>query len=175
MRIPIGLQLYTVGKEMDADPFGTLKKVAAVGYKTVELSPLGKVPLADLKKGLDDVGLKNPSGHYLLQDLLKNLDQNIDAAHRLGQQYMVVTVPWVADPSRFKADPAGGQLAFFLAIVNGLTLDDWKWNAEKFNHTGEQVKKAVSSSPITTTISSFENTARPPATTSFSASPIRLW
>jgi sugar phosphate isomerase/epimerase len=142
MPIPIGLQLYTVGKEMDADPFGTLKKVAAVGYKTVELSPPAKVPLADLKKGLDDVGLKNPSGHYLLQDLLKNLDQNIDAAHRLGQQYMVVTVPWVADPSRFKADPAGGQFAFFLAIINGLTLDDWKWNAEQFNHTGEQVKKA---------------------------------
>ena len=32
---PIGLQLYTVGKEMDADAFGTLKQVAAVGYKTI--------------------------------------------------------------------------------------------------------------------------------------------
>lgn len=51
---------------MDADPFGTLKRVAAVGYKNVELSPLAKVPLADLKKGLDDVGLKNSAGHYLL-------------------------------------------------------------------------------------------------------------
>ena len=53
IQAPIGLQLYTVGKEMDADPFGTLKRVAAVGYKNVELSPLAKVPLADLKKGLD--------------------------------------------------------------------------------------------------------------------------
>jgi len=66
IQAPIGLQLYTVGKEMDADPFGTLKRVAAVGYKNVELSPLAKVPLADLKKGLDDVGLKNSAGHYLL-------------------------------------------------------------------------------------------------------------
>src|SRR5579884_972639 len=68
MNTPIGLQLYTVGKEMDADPFGTLKQVAAIGYKTVELSPMSKVPLADLRKGLDDVGLKTPAGHYLLPD-----------------------------------------------------------------------------------------------------------
>jgi hypothetical protein len=38
--LPIGLQLYTVRKEMDADPAGTLKAVAAAGYKTVELSAL---------------------------------------------------------------------------------------------------------------------------------------
>lgn len=140
MNTPIGLQLYTVGKEMDADPFGTLKRVAAVGYQTVELSPMAKVPLADLKKGLDDVGLKNPSGHYLLQDLMTKLEQNVHAAKQLGQEYMVVTVPWVADPSRFKNN--GDQMAFFLSLLQGLTLDDWKWNAEQFNKVGEQVKKA---------------------------------
>ena len=37
--LPIGLQLYTVGKEMDADPFGTLKQVASVGYKTWSCLP----------------------------------------------------------------------------------------------------------------------------------------
>jgi sugar phosphate isomerase/epimerase len=141
MNAPIGLQLYTVGKEMDADPFGTLKQVAATGYKNVELSPMGKTSIQDLKKGLDDVGLKNSSGHYLLPDLMTKLEQNIDAAKQLGQEYMVVTVPWVADPSRFKTDPAGGQMAFFLAILQGLTLDDWKWNAEQFNKVGEEVKK----------------------------------
>src|SRR3954470_4026964 len=142
MAIPIGLQLYTVGKEMDADPFGTLKRVAAIGYRAVELSPMGKVPVPDLKKGLDDLGLKNPAGHYMLRDLMTKLDQNVDAAKQLGQEYMVVTVPWVADPSRFKSDPTGGEMAHFLAILQGLTLDDWKWNAEQFNKLGEQVKKA---------------------------------
>jgi sugar phosphate isomerase/epimerase len=142
MNLPIGLQLYTVGKEMDADPFGTLKRVAAVGYQTVELSPIGKVPLPDLKKALDDAGLKNPAGHYMLPDLMTKLEQNIDAAKQLGQEYMIVTVPWVADPSRFKTDPAGDQMAFVLAVLQSLTLDDWKWNAEQFNKVGEQVKKA---------------------------------
>jgi sugar phosphate isomerase/epimerase len=111
MNAPIGLQLYTVGKEMDADPFGTLKRVAAAGYKNVELSPIGKNPIQDLKKGLEDVGLTNSSGHYLLPDLMSKLDQNIQAAKQLGQEFMVVTVPWVADPSSFKSDPAGDQMA----------------------------------------------------------------
>ena len=66
----------------------------------------------------------------------------IDAAKQLGQEYMVVTVPWVADPSRFKTPSAGDQIEFFLAIIKGLTLDDWKWNAEQFNKVGEQIKKA---------------------------------
>lgn len=127
---------------MDADPFGTLQRVAAAGYQTVELSPMSKTPLPDLKKALDHVGLKNPSGHYMLPDLMTKLEQNISVAKQFGQEYMIVTVPWVADPSRFKADPAGGQMAFFLAILEGLTLDDWKWNAEQFNKVGEQVKKA---------------------------------
>ena len=30
----------------------------------------------------------------------------------------------------------------FAAVLRGLTLDDWKWNAEQFNKVGEEVKKA---------------------------------
>ena len=127
---------------MDSDPAGTLKAVAATGYKTVELSPLAKTPAKDLKKMLDDAGLKNPSGHYMLRELMSNLEEKLDFAHLFGQEFMVVTVPWVADPSRFKPDPQMGEFGVFIAIINGLTLDDWKWNAEQFNKVGEQIKKA---------------------------------
>jgi sugar phosphate isomerase/epimerase len=142
LNLPIGLQLYTVGDEMDSDPAGTLKAVAAAGYRQVELSPLSKTSPNDLKKMLDDAGLKNPSGHYMLPDLMSNLQEKIDFAHQFAEQFMVVTVPWVADPSRFKPDPQLGKFAHFIAIINALTLDDWKWNAEQFNKVGEQVKKA---------------------------------
>ena len=140
--LPIGLQLYTVGAEMDTDPVATLKAIAATGYAQVELSPLTKIPPGDLKKALDDAGLKNPSGHYMLPDLLSNLDRNIELAHQFGEEFMVVTVPWVADPSRFTVDSSQGQFALFLAVIGGLTLDDWKWNAEQFNKLGEKIKKA---------------------------------
>lgn len=142
LNLPIGLQLYTVGHEMDTDPASTLKAVAAAGYKTVELSPLSKTPAKELRKMLDDTGLANPSGHYMLPDLMTRLNEMTDFAHLFGQEFMIVTVPWVADPSRFKPDPQMGQFGLFLAIIGGLTLDDWKWNAEQFNKIGEQVKKA---------------------------------
>ncbi len=37
---PIGLQLYTVRKAMQSDFGGTLKRVAAVGYKEIEFAGL---------------------------------------------------------------------------------------------------------------------------------------
>jgi sugar phosphate isomerase/epimerase len=73
---------------------------------------------------------------------MANTQQRIEVAKQFGQHYMVCTVPWVADPSRFKSDPAAGQMGMFLAVLNGLTLDDWKWNAEQFNKLGEQIKSA---------------------------------
>src|SRR5215467_5213200 len=142
LNLPIGLQLYTVGKEMDADPAGTLRSVARTGYKQVELSPIGKTPAKELKRMLDDNGLANPSGHYMLSDLMSKLPEMIELAHLFGQQFMVVTIPWVSDTSRFKVEPPDDQMALFFAVIRGLTLDDWKWNAEQFNKLGEPIKKA---------------------------------
>ncbi len=142
LQLPIGLELYTVGKEMEDDPAGTLKQVAVVGYKEVELSPLSKIGSKELRKMLDDVGLTNPCGHYMLPDLMKDLDGKVAFAKEMGQHYMVVSVPWIADMSRVHADPAAGQIGFFMALLGAFTLDDFKWNAEQFNKVGEQVKKA---------------------------------
>jgi sugar phosphate isomerase/epimerase len=142
MNMPIGLELYTVGKEMEEDPRGTLKQVASVGYKEVELSPMSKIGAKELRQMLDEVGLKNPAGHYMLPDLLKDLDGKMAFAKEMGQHYMVVTVPWIADVSRVKADPKAGQMGFFMALLSAFTLDDYKWSAEQFNKVGEQVKKA---------------------------------
>jgi sugar phosphate isomerase/epimerase len=138
---PIGLQLYTVRPEFDSDPAGTLAKVAAIGYKEVELSPMAKAPASEIAKGLANTGLRNPSGHYLLPDLTANAEARIETARMLGQEFMIVTVPWVADPSRFQAK-SGNQMEMIRAMLNGLTLDDWKWNAEQFNQVGEKIKKA---------------------------------
>jgi hypothetical protein len=37
---PVGLQLYTVREQLEKDVPGTLKKVAAIGYKEVEIYDL---------------------------------------------------------------------------------------------------------------------------------------
>jgi hypothetical protein len=83
--LPIGLQLYVVGSDFDSDPHGTLEKVAAIGYKQVEFPPISKAPLSEIRKALADSGLKNPSGHYFLPDLLAHLNEKIETAKELGQ------------------------------------------------------------------------------------------
>jgi len=56
-RIPIALELYSVRKELAADPLGTLKKVAAMGYEGVEFAgdPLASAEV--IKGWLDETGL----------------------------------------------------------------------------------------------------------------------
>src|SRR5260370_42276947 len=100
---------------MDSDAAGTLRGVGAVGYKQVELSPLAKTSAKYLREMLDDTRLKNPAGQYMLPDLIGNLQEKVDFAHQLGEEFMVVSVPWVADPSRFKPDPQAGGVRVFRA------------------------------------------------------------
>jgi hypothetical protein len=133
LNAPIGLQLYTVGAEMDRDPAGTLKAVAAAGYTAVELSPLAKTPAKDLKRMLNDAGLKNPSGHYMLPDLMSKLPEMIELAKLFGQEYMIVTVPWVADPTRFKPDPQGGEITPRTQKAIS-SLKEQLWDGEKGTH-----------------------------------------
>lgn len=58
----IGIQLYTLRKELGKDPVGTLKQVAAAGYKQVELYGF---PNADpLIHGAKEAGLAIHSSHF---------------------------------------------------------------------------------------------------------------
>ncbi|MEL1256113.1 sugar phosphate isomerase/epimerase [Flavobacterium sp. DGU38] len=105
----IGLQLYTLREELPKDVKATLEKVAAAGYTAVEtygfsikegfwgLSP------AELKKILDENGLKAVSGHYNSGSFLtdRNTDEliaSINAAKILNQEYF--TIPWIEENLR---------------------------------------------------------------------------
>lgn len=64
----IGLQLYSLGKELPADVPAGLKKVAEIGYKTAELAGYGggkfyNNEVADFKKMAADAGLKITGSH----------------------------------------------------------------------------------------------------------------
>src|SRR3954469_3930466 len=66
-----GLQLYSVRDEMKADPLGTLRQVAAMGYKYVEHAGYTDrrfygSTATEFKKILDDLGLKMISGHTVM-------------------------------------------------------------------------------------------------------------
>ena len=148
--LPIGLQLYTVGDDLQKDFEGTMKTIAEIGYRQIEgnLSVAGKKPkeIADFAKSL---GLGWRSIHTSIPELQGGIDKIIEQAHSVGVEYIVCAAPWVKDPSRIKkldpSDPlvkAYGKYAPFVAVLNNLTLDDWLWCADQFNIMGEKVAKA---------------------------------
>lgn len=132
LNLPIGIQLWAVKDDVAKDLPAALKAVAAIGYKEVELFGKPTLPPEKLKTVLSDLGLKAPSMHVGMSDVGTDLQQRVDFAKGVGAEYLVVSFPWTAD-SRFKD---GGQLA------SGITLDDWKWNADQLNRMGEVTKKA---------------------------------
>jgi len=117
---PIGLQLYTVRDDYARDPLGTLKKVAAIGYREVELLFIPSVTPVQLKGYLRQAGLAAHSGHYVppgggnhfLPDDQEKLHHAIADWHTLGLHYMVC------------------MMAF------GTTEDDWERIADVLNHAG---------------------------------------
>ncbi|HEY3697823.1 MAG TPA: sugar phosphate isomerase/epimerase [Spongiibacteraceae bacterium] len=136
--LPIGIQLYTIADELKKDLHGTLRAVAKMGYRTVETAFM-PVPAKELRAALDECGLECVSTHQPLSTLLANSAHAIEDAHTLGAKYIICSVPWVTDVTRFKPPKAGETMAqAFMALMHSFTLDDWKWNAEKFNKFGEQ-------------------------------------
>jgi sugar phosphate isomerase/epimerase len=118
---PIGLQLYTLRDQLEKDVTGTLKQVAALGYKDVEIYSLyGKAP-AEFSQILKDNGITASSGHYLLPSLKTNWQKQLDDATTLGLQYMVLAILDAKDRQSF---------------------DDFKRLAELLAKTGETTKKA---------------------------------
>jgi sugar phosphate isomerase/epimerase len=114
---------------------GTLRQLAAIGYREVEAAGFFNHTALEVKESMNRAGLRCVSSHYPLKDLLPKLDETIQYGKDLGLQYMVCSSPWFKDPSRVK-DPTSR------AARESMTLDDWRWNAEQFNHIGERVKSA---------------------------------
>ena len=88
--MPIGLQLYTVRDHMEKDPEGTIRRVAEIGYREVELGDsnyYGKKP-AELRRILTDHGLKAISTHFDESQLKSDLEKHIAAAKECGITYI---------------------------------------------------------------------------------------
>ena len=146
--LPIGLQLYTLADQAKADLEGTLRAVAAIGFKTVELAGyVGRTP-AQLRAALDAAGLSTPSAHVQVQaqsgesSLDGDLSRLADEAHILGVKRIVMPIFYT--PERFDLKPRAGE-AFgqTLGRIGGaMTADDWKFNADFLNAKGAVLAKA---------------------------------
>jgi sugar phosphate isomerase/epimerase len=124
--LPIGLQPYTVRNDLKDDFPGTLRKIVAMGYQEIEVSGgeeygvfYGHQP-AELRKILNDAGLRVPSCHFGAPKDDAGWDQCIEDAHALGLEYMLSTTR-----AEWKT-----------------SLDGWKRTAEFFNRLAAKSRAA---------------------------------
>jgi sugar phosphate isomerase/epimerase len=101
--IIVGIQLYTVRDDMKKDPSGTLKKLAAMGYRYVEHAGYADrkfygYSIPDFKKLLNGMGLKMESGHSFLgsqqwdkttNDFTDEWKHTIEDAAAVGMKYLI--------------------------------------------------------------------------------------
>ncbi len=127
--IPPGFQVYPVREALLKDFDGTLREVAAIGYKNVEMcsppgygwKPLIDIKPADMKARMAKFGLTCVSCHYNFRELKESLDDRIAFAKELGTPQMVCSS---------------------FGLRRDATLADWMKAAEDLNKAGEAVHKA---------------------------------
>ncbi|TAE52178.1 MAG: sugar phosphate isomerase/epimerase [Bacteroidetes bacterium] len=131
----VGIQLYSIRDEMGKDPLGTLKQLAAMGYKHVEHANYRDrkfygYSATEFKKILDDLGMTMPSGHTVMgrdhwdeskKEFTSLWKYTVEDAATLGQKFVIS--PWLDESLR-------------------KTHDDLLRYMEVFNKSGELCQKS---------------------------------
>ncbi|MDZ4797085.1 MAG: sugar phosphate isomerase/epimerase family protein [Bryobacteraceae bacterium] len=131
LNMPIGTQVYPVRKAISNDFEGTLRNLASMGYRTIEMcspqgykgdfAPLVGLKASELRQKIRSAGLTCESSHYGFRELKETLPQSIDFAKELGLKQII--------------------LASF-GLRKGATLDEWARAADELNKAGAEAKKA---------------------------------
>jgi len=131
--MPIGFQSWTVKEMLGKDFPGTLKMMADMGYKMIEMcSPKGyatigfgafaKMNTADIKQTINDAGLTCPSCHFGSAEFAPDkIDDTIQFAKDLGLTQMICSTFWLPKTA---------------------TLKDYLDAADKLNVAGAKIKQA---------------------------------
>ncbi|KAA6312291.1 Inosose dehydratase [termite gut metagenome] len=105
----IGLQIYSLGRELYPDVAGGLKKVARMGYSTIELAGYGSngkinnVEMADFKKMADDAGLKILSSHLnppVSEYTASNKQQILDFWKKATDDHAKIGIKYLVQPGQ---------------------------------------------------------------------------
>jgi sugar phosphate isomerase/epimerase len=132
VKMPLGFQVWTVKDRLVKDFPGTLKMMAGLGYKSLEMcsppgyessgfGPLMKLKAKEMKKIINNAGLICKSSHYGMDELRNHLDERIQFAAESGQTQMIMSS---------------------FGLSEKTTMSDWLKSADELNKMGEKTKKA---------------------------------
>jgi sugar phosphate isomerase/epimerase len=96
--LKIGLQLYTLREELEQDFEGTLRKVAALGYKGVEFFHYFGRTAAEVKQLLNELGLVALGAHRPYDALLNDTEAEISYNLEIGNPNLIV--PYLSEEQR---------------------------------------------------------------------------
>ena len=117
----IGLQLYTVRRDLEKDFKGTLRKISALGISEVEFAGHFNQPPEQLSRLLKRLKISAPSAHIGTETLRSGLPKAIADAKIIGHKFLVLG---------------------YLPAEERKTLDDYKKLAELLNKSGEECRKS---------------------------------
>lgn len=119
MKIPIALQLYSVRTDCANDFFGTIKKVAAMGYDGVEFAGFHNASAKDVRKVLDECGLKVAGTHTGIDALSdEKFDATVEYHKAIGATYIII--PWLPEETRNTPEACKATGAKLTALVDKL-------------------------------------------------------
>ncbi len=129
--MPIGFQSWVVRDRLAKDFEGTLRQLGALGYQTIEMcsppdyassgfGPLASLKAPEMRRIIQNAGLRCESCHYGFQGLQQNLSARLAYAKELGLTQMVVAS---------------------FGLRSNATLADWQRACEQTNKLGEQTQK----------------------------------
>jgi sugar phosphate isomerase/epimerase len=112
---------------------GTLAKLSAIGYKSVETAGLAGKTAAEFRKALDNAGLKCPSSH--LFDPRRSPQEFFEDAKTVGAEYAVSSVI-------IKPTAPIKSVDDYIKLITALTQDDYKKMASDLNTMASQARGA---------------------------------
>jgi sugar phosphate isomerase/epimerase len=132
--LPIGIQLYTLGPEAAKDLDATLKAIAGIGYRSVELHSLLGRTGPQMRTALDGAGLVCTSIHLQGRGQLDgDLAKLADDLKAIGVKTAVMPSPYIPDRLLGKG---------LREVLTQLTADDFKMNADFLNTKAAGLKAA---------------------------------
>ncbi len=128
--IPVGVLLYAVQKELNADFEGTLRSVAKMGYEGVEFTQYidwTPVRAKEIRSQLDSLHLKCYSTHNEPEVFADRLEHAIEINHILGSESVSCVRGLAAQP---------GAIGF-----QGAGVEGWKKLTDLLQKSAEKLKK----------------------------------
>lgn len=86
----ISLQLYSVKDATAVDFEGSVARVAAMGYKGVELDGWGKIPAQQMKRILEENGLYAVGSHTQAHFFTENFKEVLEWHKAVGAKYIMI-------------------------------------------------------------------------------------